>query len=225
MMPFWAVAQEQTTPPISPKAKYIDKKGETVETTSIDEGEAPLEVTFCANPHELDDRNPQYEWHFQRQGEETEMMVRYEECTTYRFVDSGTYTVTLKVTFADDGSEETGTPITVVILESKLEFPNAFSPNDDGWNDKFKAKEGYRSIVEFKGYIFNRWGQKLYEWDDPSGEWDGRYRGNYVKDGVYFLLVKAKGADGHVYNIRQDINVLSGTSRDANSGSGSGKTP
>ena len=59
-------------------------------------------------------------------------------------------------------------------------------------------------------YIFNRWGQKLYEWTDPAGEWDGTYNGKVVKDGTYFLLVKAKGADGRKYNIRKDVNVLTG---------------
>jgi hypothetical protein len=29
-----------------------------------------------------------------------------------------------------------------------------------------------------------------------------------VKDGVYFLLCKARGADGKEYNIRKDVNLL-----------------
>ena len=50
---------------------------------------------------------------------------------------------------------------------------------------------------------------------DPAGEWDGTYNGKVVKDGTYFLLVKAKGADGRKYNIRKDVNVLTGfTERD-----------
>ena len=48
-----------------------------------------------------------------------------------------------------------------------------------------------------------------------GGEWDGTYNGKVVKDGTYFLLVKAKGADGRKYNIRKDVNVLTGfTERD-----------
>ena len=67
------------------------------------------------------------------------------------------------------------------------------------------------SIVEFHAYIFNRWGQKLYEWSDPSAEgWDGRYNGKPVKEGTYFLLCKARGADGRKYDIRKDVNLLRG---------------
>ena len=89
-------------------------------------------------------------------------------------------------------------------------MPNAFSPNGDGINDIYKAKDGYQSIVEFKACIFNRWGQKIYEWNDPAGGWDGKHNGKDVKQGVYFVLVKAKGADGRKYEIKRDVNLLRG---------------
>ena len=92
---------------------------------------------------------------------------------------------------------------------STLVVPNAFSPNNDQINDVFKVKS-YQNIVEFHAYIFNRWGQKLYEWTNIDGGWDGTYRGNDVKQGTYFVLVKAKGADGETYNIRKDVNLLRG---------------
>ena len=89
-------------------------------------------------------------------------------------------------------------------------MPNAFSPNGDGINDIYKPKSGYKSIVKFDAYIFNRWGVKLFEWHDPSTGWDGTYKGKPVKDGVYFCLVKAEGADGRKFNIKKDVNVLRG---------------
>ena len=98
----------------------------------------------------------------------------------------------------------------VVVSESKLSFPNAFSPNGDTKNDTYKVKT-YQSIVEFHATIYNRWGQKLYEWDDPSAEgWDGKFHGSDVKQGVYFVEVRAKGADGRDYHIRRDVNLLRG---------------
>ncbi len=88
-------------------------------------------------------------------------------------------------------------------------MPNTFTPNGDGHNDIFKAKE-YRNLSEFHAYIFNRWGQKLYEWTDPAEGWDGTYHGSEVKTGVYFVLVKARGTDDVIYNIRKDVNLLRG---------------
>ena len=96
-----------------------------------------------------------------------------------------------------------------VVLTSTLIMPNAFSPNNDKINDVYMVTS-YQNIVEFHAYIFNRWGQKLYEWTDLEGGWDGTYRGNDVKQGTYFVLVKAKGADGQTYNIRKDVNLLRG---------------
>ena len=111
--------------------------------------------------------------------------------------------------FPEEGTAE---PFVVSISESVLEMPNAFSPNGDGYNDIYKVKEGYQSIVSFKAVIFNRWGQKLYAWDTLDGGWDGKFHGKTVKDGVYFVVVNARGADGKEYKIRKDVNVLTGYS-------------
>ena len=97
----------------------------------------------------------------------------------------------------------------VKTYDSKLYFPNAFSPNDDGYNEIYKAKEA-QSIIEFHAKIFNRWGQKLYEWDNVNGGWDGTYHGKPVKDGVYYVQVKAKGADGQEFVIKKDVNLMRG---------------
>lgn len=92
---------------------------------------------------------------------------------------------------------------------SYINMPNAFSPNDDGWNDVYRVKSS-RGIVEFRAIIFNRWGQRLYEWNDVNGSWDGTYGGRAVKDGTYFVLVTAKGSDGVTHKIRKDVNVVRG---------------
>ena len=163
----------------------------------------------------MEDYTPLYEWHFQKEGEETEMMVRYEEDTQFTFTETGKTLVTLKVKPGGEIDELPSKVFTVVIQESQLVFPNAFSPDGDSYNQTFKPKT-CQSIVEFHAYIFNRWGQKLYDWTDPYAEgWDGTYNGKDVKEGVYFLLVKAKGADGRTYNIKKDVNLLRGYIQDA----------
>lgn len=192
----------------TPTAYYTADGEEREETTAIDDGEAPLSVTFRANPDNLPEGAiPVYEWRFLKNGDEKPFMVRYEEDTQYNFVESGTYSVTLYVSYGSDTPEPAGT-ITVSISTSMLEMPNAFSPNGDGINDIYRAKSNHKSIVDFHAYIFNRHGAKLYEWTDIDGGWDGTYKGKPVNDGVYFVLVKAKGADGRNYNIKRDINIL-----------------
>ena len=223
-IPMMALAQK-----VNPMAYYTDSVGVTLETRNISDGEAPLDVTFRANPSEMDDFDPSYEWHFRKmhlsEGYE-ELFVRYEEDTQYTFNESGTYNIVLKTKLErEDIMDPDSVVITITISESRLKFPNAFSPNGDGINDIFGAKgandpghpEHYKNIVEFRAIIINRWGQKLYEWTDLDGGWDGTFHGHPVKDGVYFLQVNAKGADGKKYHIRKDINLLRGYTEGGNS--------
>ena len=207
-LPVWCLAQHGY-PSVSPTATYLNDEGVETESTDAINGQAPLTVTFRANPSDIEGHNPSYEWHFRMEGEATDMAVRYEEDTEYTFTTAGVTHVTLF--FKPDAGEEALDSVVfmVTVSESKLVFPNAFSPNGDEYNPIFKAKE-YQSIVEFHAYIFNRWGQKLYDWTDPAGGWDGTYNGKDVKEGVYFLLCKAKGADGREYNIKKDVNLLRG---------------
>lgn len=214
-----AVKAQTTIPTISPTANYTNSNGDEQSTTSITES-APLTVTFKSGAENTDGWTAYYEWHFYRNGErDTPYLVRYEEETSYTFNEAGSHYVELWATFVngndtvaytDNYWSSEGTPIAVAISESQLEFPNAFSPNGDGINDVYKAKEGYKSIVEFEATIYNRWGQKIYSWTDPAGGWNGTFHGKDVKQGVYYVLVKARGADGRKFNIRRDVNLLRG---------------
>lgn len=213
----------------APSATYILYNGE--ETDDASQGQsAPVQATFYANPADDEDYSARYEWLIYQTDDTAHILVhRFEEQIEYTFTQSGSYTVELRATFTrgDDevtySSAEEGTSIYVSISESRLEMPNAFSPNGDGYNDTYRVKE-HQSIVKFHATIFNRWGKKLYSWDDVDGEWDGKVHGRTVRDGVYFVNVNATGADGRVYHIRKDVNVLTGfTNESTTSGSDGGE--
>ena len=205
---------------------------------------APVHIVFQANPTIPEGYNSSahYTWtitnikNTQDQDTETTQIVRNEENFEYDFNESGEYTIKLSVLFYDENGlneenilyrisededrDESPKVIRFIISESKLEFPNGISPNDDDKNDVLKPKEGFKNIVSFHAAVFNRWGQKLYSWDDIHGGWDGKYHGKVVKDGVYFLVVSAKGSDGINYNIKKAINVISGYNNENASNSG-----
>lgn len=212
-LPLTAGAQK-----VVPSATYVDENNNMVDSESDFTAQAPLDVSFRANPKDLGEHTAAFEWHFRKEGDAKDLLVRYEEDTQYTFKESGTFLVILKAKLTDIAMELDSAVIKVTISESRLVMPNAFSPNDDLKNDIYGAKgvcdpnstEHYRSIVEFHGYIFNRWGQKLFEWTDVSKGWDGKHNGTPVKEGVYFVRVIAKGADGREYNIRRDVNLLRG---------------
>ena len=193
---------------IAPKAVYLDTEGNEMSSTDEFTAEAPLHVHFYANASFLDPGSS-LEWHFSHTGVGGQTSItRYGDETEYDFTVSGLTVVKLYVRL--DNELVDSAEIRVTISESFLNMPNAFSPNDDGVNEIYRAKQpnGYKSIVEFHAYIFNRWGQKLYEWTDISKGWDGTYKGSPVKEGVYFVLVKARGADGRDYNIKRDVTLM-----------------
>ncbi len=211
--------QAQTCTPTATYS-YTDSEGQPAEESgSSFTGSAPVTGRFTANPSDYEGYVGSYTWHVYTSDKSWNdyLITRSGEDFEYTFTQSGTFIIELRATFTDangltvDYPEEGTTPstFTVTVSESKLEMPNAFSPNGDGHNDIYRAKQStLQSIVEFKATIFNRWGQKLYQWTDPHGGWDGKYNGKTVKDGVYFVNVVAKGADGTEYKIRKDVNVL-----------------
>lgn len=211
---FWCMGAAssiaQSIPGANPVMTVITDEGEQEETSY--EGSAPVEIRFEARPENLGSYTAYYEWRFYTQGNESSpYIIRYDENTAYTFMTSGQTFIDLLITFVDGKDTinyEMDEPFVVSVSESKLEMPNAFSPNGDGINDVYKAKDGWQSIVSFKAAIFTRWGKKLYEWNDPDGGWDGKVNGHVVPDGAYYCVVQAKGADGKNYSIKKTVSVL-----------------
>ncbi len=70
---------------------------------------------------------------------------------------------------------------------SALYIPNTFSPNGDGINDSFNAKG--HNITDYHMYIFNRWGQQIYESESMFVDWDGTYMGREVQIDTYVYKI------------------------------------
>lgn len=71
---------------------------------------------------------------------------------------------------------------------TKIYIPNIFSPNDDGFNDRFEVFAQEVESVTLS--IFDRWGNLLHREEGSVGVgWDGNFRGKKVESGVYTYLV------------------------------------
>jgi gliding motility-associated-like protein len=71
---------------------------------------------------------------------------------------------------------------------ASLKVPNCFTPNSDGFNDTFKAES--QNLIGFTMLIYNRWGQQLFESEDPEYGWDGKVSGQLCPIGTYFYLIR-----------------------------------
>jgi gliding motility-associated-like protein len=72
----------------------------------------------------------------------------------------------------------------VSIGSKKDHFPNAFTPNGDGANDVFKPVFDCPALT-MHFLIYNRWGNVVFETNDPSGGWDGKTMGKDAPSDVY----------------------------------------
>lgn len=78
-----------------------------------------------------------------------------------------------------------------VAPSSLLYLPNAFSPNDDGVNDRYRAYLSTDAAwTSYRFMIFDRWGDMLYETFDPEEGWDGVFRGERMNVGVYVYYLE-----------------------------------
>ena len=106
----------------------------------------------------------------------------------------GCYTIT-----AVDGNGNESAPSNEICVTNCpiYDLPNAFTPNGDGDNELFVPRGlCFIERVDFK--IFNRWGELVFETQDPAIEWDGRnLNGDALPSGTYFYT-------GTVYERRLD---------------------
>ena len=95
----------------------------------------------------------------------------------YVFNEWGTYYMRYMVANASGTCQSYSDTYTITVSESDLKCPNVFSPGTSSEiNDVWKVS--YKSLVDFHCWIYNRWGNLVYEYTDPGGGWDGYYRGS-----------------------------------------------
>ena len=83
---------------------------------------------------------------------------------------------------------------------------NAFTPNGDGSNDIVYVHS--QSIKSMTFYIYDQWGEMLFESTSQAMGWDGTYKGKKQPVGVYVYYVKAVMNDGHQLTKKGTITLL-----------------
>lgn len=90
-----------------------------------------------------------------------------------------------------------------------VRFPNAFTPNGDGDNDRFEmiVPQGLAFVERME--IYNRWGQKVFQSTAPDAAWDGMAGGKEAPTGVYAYRVWWRRGDGALQmQAKGDITLL-----------------
>ncbi|MFN8699516.1 MAG: gliding motility-associated C-terminal domain-containing protein [Flavobacteriales bacterium] len=101
----------------------------------------------------------------------------------------------------------------IVPQEVSFYVPNAFTPGNDALNEAFgPVFSDVSQLEKYRMVIFNRWGEVVFESEDPGQKWFGNVKGGdyYAKDEVYIWLlnfrqsgfVDEREMSGHVTILR-----------------------
>lgn len=88
-----------------------------------------------------------------------------------------------------------------------LYVPNAFTPDNNGINDRLKVKPvGYRSFSYFA--VYNRWGQLVFRTTNFNEGWDGTFKGQKAEAGTYAYVASAIDYKGRPLNRKGTVILL-----------------
>lgn len=180
---------------------------------------APFPVaSFYTDPQHLTTQEPtanmvntstgatSYTWDF---GDNSPSSSNENPTHTFPGEESKTYTILLIATSSEGCVDSTTQTIS---MQEDLIFyvPNTFTPDGDTYNEKFTPvfTSGF-DPYGYSLYIYDRWGELLFESHDASIGWDGTYGGKIVQDGTYVWKIdfKLKYTDDHQRHYG-NVNVL-----------------
>jgi gliding motility-associated-like protein len=120
---------------------------------------------------------------------------------------SPTVTTTYTVTFTDaNGCSATDT-VTVQVIEAYgLFIPGSFSPNGDGANDILYVYGAGIKTMEF--YLYDRYGEKVFETHSVNDGWDGTLRGKPMNGGVFAWYCTVQYFDGNSETLQGDLTLV-----------------
>ena len=136
-----------------------------------------------------------------------------QENPVYEFPadSSGAYEVCMEAS-TQYGCRDTTCETVAIRGESIIYVPNAFTPDGDGVNDKFGPVVQGIDRSDYSFFIYDRWGEIVFESNHPEKKWDGSVKGEMSesKTDVYVWRLVTKSAHtgkkiqkrGHVTLIR-----------------------
>ncbi len=108
-----------------------------------------------------------------------------------------------------EGCRDTSAPFEVLVRRC-LAFPNAFTPDGDGYNDVFGEPiafgEGAIEVRDLR--IFNRWGELIFATSPAQKTWDGNANGRPAPSEVYVYAAVVRFANGEEQTFTGEVTLL-----------------
>ena len=138
-------------------------------------------------------------WHFGDPSDSTSSANN----VAFAFPSVGCYSVLLEVSNA--GGCASSATVDVCVEDSYAFYaPNAFTANNDGFNDGFMVSTTVRNPAFFELKIFDRWGQTVATINKQLTPWSG----DGVPLGVYVWQARLKDTEGQMHEHRGSVTLL-----------------
>lgn len=127
------------------------------------------------------------------------------DCSTPIF--SGVQDITYNLTITDQNGCTATREIAVAVIADKVVYiPNVFTPDGNGANDDFRV---FTNGIRFSQLmIFNRTGEKVFQSNNITQSWDGRYKGTEAMAGVYTYYLELVFLDGDRRTYQGSLTLL-----------------
>ncbi len=175
----------------------------------------PPVAQFDYQPKELSNLEPEVEFFDESQNAVhwdwyvNNQVVAQQQDFMYVFQDTGLQEVTLIITHPEFCQD---TVVKYIDVKPEITFymPNAFTPNEDTNNEFFYGTGILPGISEYRMEVWDRWGQMIFETEDPKNGWNGRVEneGKLVQSGVYIYNVKFTGPRGAPHEFKGFATVI-----------------
>jgi len=114
---------------------------------------------------------------------------------------------------SEDNCSVTDSVFVQVIKVRDVFVPTAFSPNQDGINDRLTVFTGPEANNVASLKIFSRWGEQLFEQtrfspNDLDAGWDGTHAGQLLDQGVYVWVAEIDFIDGERLIYSGDVALI-----------------
>ena len=118
-----------------------------------------------------------------------------EESPKHIYTRVGTYTIKQTVTYPF-GCQYSYTSTLIVEKGYSIMMPNAFTPNNDGYNDSFAP--AFLGLINITLDVYNTWGAVIYsESGENIGGWNGKVKDLQAENGNYHFKLTAKTFYNH----------------------------
>jgi gliding motility-associated-like protein len=222
----WFFGNGRTSNAFEPKFKYRDTGSFDIRLVAVTD-QGCVDTLFITNAA-LVFPNPKANFTYDKiRSWENEVDIRYRDLSTdaitwnWNFASMGTSTEQNPTLFYNDtltqltrlivsniyDCKDTSTQNIFILPDVIYYIPTAFSPNDDNINETFKPI-GLAYALEYKFIVFNRWGEKLFETNNPKNGWNGKFNDKIVEQGLYFFRMEFIGANELRYEEKGNIMIL-----------------